>query len=126
MSKTIQLSALFTATILVAGLIAVGFSDEAFAIKPDTKKVLIQVYNADGTPASGAFCTETTGFAFFQANNGGVAQKTVPAGQTTFGFTCIDTIDLDLGTPPYNAQVFGNIDLKDNGTTVVQVTLVPI
>ena len=35
MNKTIQLSAIFTATILVAGLIAVGFSNDVLAAKPN-------------------------------------------------------------------------------------------
>ena len=39
MTKTIQLSAIVTATILVAGLIGVSFTDEVFAKKEDKVEV---------------------------------------------------------------------------------------
>lgn len=121
MSKTIKLSAIFTATVLVAGLIGVSFSDEAFAKKPETKKVLVQVKDAEGNPVKNARCTDNFPPGpenWFVGNDGGVVQFDVPTDQETIALlVCIDDI------PPNANFVLGNVELKDNGTTVVQATL---
>lgn len=54
-------------------------------------------------------------------NDGGVVQFDVPTDQETIALlVCIDDI------PPNANFVLGNVELKDNGTTVVQATLNPI
>ena len=129
MSKTIQLSAIVAVTILVAGLVAVSMSDTAFAKPSETKKLLVQVRDTAGNPVPGAFCSLFTGFNFnfVQVNNGGIVKLMVEPDRDPVNVTCIDTIDPDLGIPPFNAQatVF-DLDLKDNGTTVLRVTLIPL
>ena len=121
MSKTLQLSAIVAATILVAGLVAVGFSDDAFAKKPETKKILIHVIDESGNPAKGALCSTFVGFNFdfVAGNNGGVVQLTVASDTESVNIVCIDTIPLTVN------DVMFSVVLKDNGTTVLQSTLTP-
>jgi len=131
MTKTLQLSAIIVGTILVAGLVAISISDVAFAKeKPETKKLLVQVRDQAGQPVPGAFCSlfplSPGPFQFVQANEGGIVKITVNP-DDPLNLTCIDTIDFDIGPPPFNAQVtFFNIELKDNGTTVILATLIPV
>jgi len=128
MTKTLQLSTIVVATILVAGLVAVSMSDIAFAKKPETKKLLVQVRDEAGNPVPGAFCSLFIGFNFdfVQVNNGGIVKLMVEPDRDPVNVTCIDKIDISQ-TPPFDAQgTFFDIDLKDNGTTVLRVTLIPL
>ncbi len=128
MNKTIQLSAIVAATNLVAGLVAVSMSDTAFAKPSETKKLLVQVRDTAGNPVPGAFCSLFIGFNFnfVQVNNGGIVKLMVEPDRDPVNVTCIDKIDFSQ-SPPFDAQaiVFGLV-LKDNGTTVLRVTLLPL
>ena len=128
MSKTIQLSVIVAVTILVAGLVAVSMSDTAFAKPSETKKLLVQVRDTAGNPVPGAFCSLFTGFNFnfVQVNNGGIVKLMVEPDRDPVNVTCIDKIDFSQ-SPPFDAQaIVFDLDLKDNGTTVLRVTLVPL
>ena len=120
MSKTMQISAILTATILVTGLIGISFSDDALAKKPaDTKKVLIHVKDQSGKPVSGALCSTFIGFNFdfVAGNKGGVVILQVSDDLDPVNIVCIDTI-------PLNAlDVMFDVELKEKGTTVLQSTL---
>jgi hypothetical protein len=123
MGKTMQVSAILTATILVTGLIGISFSDDALAKKPaDTKKVVIHVKDQSGKPVSGALCSTFIGFNFdfVAGNKGGVVKLQVPADLDPVNIVCIDTIPLNAN------DVMFDIELKEKGTTVLQSTLNPV
>ena len=107
MNKTIQLSAIFTATILVAGLIAVGFSNDVLAAKPNP-----QVKPFDCS-SSGTFDGEAGTF----SQTGNCSHM----GKTTFSGTFVPTGVFPVVDGAFCANIAstGSVLTAANGDTVI-------
>ncbi|MDH3277203.1 MAG: hypothetical protein OEM21_03780 [Nitrosopumilus sp.] len=126
MNKTIQLSAIVTATVLVAGLIGVGFSKDAFASDKivDNKFINFAVI----LPTNGSFCGndvtadgKNTGFVrVWDTDNSGTANTGDEANtKVTAHFDLLDANGDKVGTWSTKIHKHGSVDFVFGSLIVV-------